>query len=148
MRTWANTPEMRDAFRDWYEKTPTKDQSLANCWQVAWNAAKTKPKPRKQRDLFGVSSLAFARNTDPDTSQDAAKSFDPTFLESEVLKAIQAFGVDGCITDQIVAVFSNRDSRTITPRFAPLMRKGWIEDTGERRRGLSGRPQRVMRAIR
>jgi hypothetical protein len=28
------------------------------------------------------------------------------------------------------------------------MRKGWIEDTGERRKGHSGRNQRVHRAIR
>mgnify|MGYP000163802950 CR=1 FL=1 len=148
MRTWANTPEMRDAFRDWYEKTPIKDQSLAHCWQAAWNAAKTKPKSRKQQDLFGVSSLAFARNTDPDTSQDAAKSFDPTFLESKVLSVIQQYGSLGCIKDDVMKHFRLEDVPTISPRFAPLMRKGWIEDTGERRRGLSGRPQRVMRAIR
>ena len=37
--------------------------------------------------------------------------------------------------------------QTITPRYAKLIEKGFIEDTGERRKGLSGRGQRVMRSI-
>lgn len=148
MRTWANTPAMRDAYREWYEGTGIKDQTLANCWQAAWNAALKKRVPSKQRDLFGVSSLAFARSTDPDTSHDAAKSFDPTALEAKVLEIIREYGTDGCIADQIIQRFPHEQSHTITPRFAPLMRKGWIEDTGDRREGHSGRLQRVVRAIR
>jgi hypothetical protein len=148
MRTWANTPAMRDAYREWYESTGIKDQTLANCWQAAWNAALKKRVPSKQQDLFGVSSLAFARSTDPDTSQDAAKSFDPNAMESKVLQVIQSYGQDGCIKDQILQHFPADAAPTVTPRIAPLMRKGWIEDTGERRKGHSGRNQRVHRAIR
>lgn len=148
MRTWANTPAMRDAYREWYQTTVSADMTLANCWQSAWNAALKKRPPNKQQDLFGVSSLAFARSTDPDTSQDAAKSFDPNALEARVLEVIQSYGQDGCIKDQILQHFPADAAPTITPRLAPLMRKGWIEDTGERRKGHSGRNQRVHRAIR
>lgn len=148
MRTWANTPEMRDAYREWYQTTVSIEMTLANCWQAAWNAALKKRQPNKQQDLFGVSSLAFARATDPDTSHDAAKSFDPNALEAKVLEVIQSYGQDGCIKDQILQHFPADAAPTITPRLAPLMRKGWIEDTGERRKGSSGRNQRVHRAIR
>lgn len=148
MRTWANTPEMRDAYREWYQTTVSIELTLANCWQAAWNAALKKRVPSKQQDLFGVSSLAFARSTDPDTSHDAAKSFDPTALEAKVLEVIQSYGQDGCIKDQILQHFPADAAPTITPRLAPLMRKGWIEDTGDRRKGNSGRNQRVHRAIR
>jgi len=148
MRTWANTPEMRDAYREWYQTTVSIEMTLANCWQAAWNAALKKRQPNKQQDLFGVSSLAFARATDPDTSQDAAKSFDPNAMESKVLEVIQSYGQDGCIKDQILQHFPADAAPTVTPRLAPLMRKGWIEDTGERRKGNSGRNQRVHRAIR
>jgi hypothetical protein len=148
MRTWANTPAMRDAYREWFQGTNVADQSLANCWQAAWNAALKKRQPTKQQDLFGVSSLAFARSTDPDTSQGAAKSFDPTELELQVLNIIKAYGQEGCIADQVLQHFPNERSQSVMPRFAPLMRKGWIEDTGIRRSGRSGRQQRVLRAIR
>ncbi len=148
MRTWANTPAMRDAYREWFQGTSITEQNLANCWQAAWNAALKKRQPSKQQDLFGVSSLAFARSTDPDTSQDAAKSFDPNALEARVLEVIQSYGQSGCIKDRILGHFAPDAAPTITPRLAPLMRKGWIEDTGERRKGHSGRNQRVHRAIR
>jgi hypothetical protein len=139
---------MRDAYREWYQTTVSIEMTLANCWQAAWNAALKKRQPNKQQDLFGVSSLAFARATDPDTSHDAAKSFDPNALEAKVLEVIQSYGQDGCIKDQILQHFPADAAPTITPRLAPLMRKGWIEDTGERRKGNSGRNQRVHRAIR
>ena len=38
-------------------------------------------------------------------------------------------------------------SHSITPRFAPLIRKGFIFDTGERRMASSGRSQRVVKAL-
>jgi hypothetical protein len=37
---------------------------------------------------------------------------------------------------------------SVTPRFAPLIRKGKVIDTGERRKGNSGRSQRVLKAVR
>jgi hypothetical protein len=35
--------------------------------------------------------------------------------------------------------------QTISPRYAKLIKKGFIEDTGEQRKGAAGRMQRVMR---
>jgi hypothetical protein len=43
--------------------------------------------------------------------------------------------------------FPNHGVQTISPRFAPLMRKGFIYDTGERRKASSGRSQRVMKVV-
>jgi hypothetical protein len=69
-------------------------------------------------------------------------------MESKVLEVIQSYGQNGCIKDQILKHFPADAAPTVTPRLAPLMRKGWIEDTGDRRKGNSGRNQRVHRAIR
>jgi len=43
--------------------------------------------------------------------------------------------------------FPNHGVQTISPRFAPLVRKGFIEDTGERRKASTGHSQRVMKVI-
>ena len=84
------------------------------------------------------------RKTDPDTSKKAAKTVTSN-METVVLEAIKAFP-DGCIADDVVSHTGMRWD-TVTPRFAPLLRKKLIEDTGERRKGASGRSQRVLRAI-
>jgi hypothetical protein len=52
---------------------------------------------------------------------------------------------DGCIADDVERELANLRSHSITPRFAPLMRKGFIFDTGERRMASSGRSQRVVK---
>jgi len=54
---------------------------------------------------------------------------------------------NGCISDELMVHFPNHGVQTISPRFAPLIRKGFIEDTGERRKSSSGRSQRVMKVI-
>lgn len=91
-------------------------------------------------------SDALARSTDPDTSHEAADSLDPTDLELIVLNAIRKYP-NGCIGEQIERDLSNIPYRTISPRFKPLTDKGYIIDTGERRKASSGRTQRVMLAI-
>jgi hypothetical protein len=88
----------------------------------------------------------FRRNTDPDTSHEAAKQVPATELEELVLGIIQKFP-DGCIADEVERELFNLRSNSITPRFAALIRKGYIVDTGERRRASSGRSQRVMKAV-
>ena len=52
---------------------------------------------------------------------------------------------DGCIADDVERELAHLRSHSITPRFAPLMRKGFIFDTGERRMASSGRSQRVVK---
>lgn len=86
------------------------------------------------------------RKTDPDTSHEAAKKLNLTQLEDTVLSAIQQFP-NGCISDDVLKTLPAWGVETITPRYAALLRKGHIIDTGERRKAKSGRNQRVMKAI-
>lgn len=88
----------------------------------------------------------MVRNTDPDTSHAAAESFTPAEMESLVLEAIAKFP-NGCIADDIEAMFPHIRSHSITPRFAPLLRNGCIVDTGERRMAKSKRGQRVVKFV-
>jgi hypothetical protein len=89
-----------------------------------------------------METVGLARNTDPDTSKAAAEGV-PN-LEGVVYEAIRTLG--RCIADDVVEHLGMRwDS--VTPRFSSLIRKGLVRDTGERRKGRSGRSQRVMEAI-
>ena len=85
----------------------------------------------------------MARNSDPSTSHEAAQAIDVTQLEALVLNVISMFP-NGCIADDVERSLPHIISHSITPRFAPLLRCGAIVDTGERRRGKSGRNQRVV----
>lgn len=86
------------------------------------------------------------RNSDPDTSHEAAEQIPATELEALVLDRIQMFP-EGCIADDILQRMPLIGYNTVTPRFSALLRKGYIIDTGERRVGKSGRRQRVMKAV-
>jgi hypothetical protein len=88
----------------------------------------------------------MARNTDPETSHDAAESIDTTALEQIVYEVIKQFP-NGCIGDDVVKMLPEFGIQTISPRYAPLIRKGWVVDTGEKRQARSGRSQRVMKVI-
>lgn len=96
--------------------------------------------------FFGSEPKMMVRTTDPDTSMDAAEQVDSTRLEQMVYEVI-AKHPNGCTSDEVMAHFPNHGVQTISPRYAPLIRKGFIEDTGERRKSASGRSQRVMKVI-
>lgn len=97
----------------------------------------------KSGDIFAdEGSPALARAADPVTSHEAAPTVDTTKLEGEVLGVIRSYRDAGCIADQIVQQM-NGEWRTITPRLAPLRRKGLIVVDGKRK-GLSGRNQQIM----
>jgi len=96
--------------------------------------------------FFGSEPKMMVRTTDPDTSMDAAEKVDSTKLEQMVYEAISKYP-NGCTSDELMVHFPNHGVQTISPRFAPLIRKGFIEDTGERRKSSSGRSQRVMKVI-
>ena len=89
----------------------------------------------------------LVRRSDPDTSIDAACSLEAGGLEEKVFEVINSFGQAGCISDDVMRCMIGFGVQTVTPRYAKLIEKGFIEDTGERRKGLSGRGQRVMRSI-
>ena len=90
----------------------------------------------------------LARRDSPDTSKQAAASVSLTRLESLVLEGISAYGERGCISDQIRADFPRLSYSSVTARFSSLLDKGLIVDTGERRKGVSTRMQRVLKASR
>jgi len=102
----------------------------------------------KTYDLFdfGTDPKELVRTTDPDTSHEAAATVDTTRLEALVYEAICRYK-DGCISDDVERDLAYLRSHSITPRFAPLIRKGFIFDTGERRMASSGRSQRVVKAL-
>lgn len=86
--------------------------------------------PPEQGDMF---EPAYARTTDPDTSKAAAASMGEdriTALQLKALNALAGLGGTG-INDEIVAN-SDEDWNTITPRMAPLERKGMVERMGKR----------------
>lgn len=79
---------------------------------------------------------ALFRNTDPDTSRDAAASVDCNQYEWLVLKVLY---LENGATIKAVTQSANRPEVSISPRFRPLAEKGLIYDTGERRTNPSGR---------
>jgi hypothetical protein len=97
-------------------------------------------------DFFPLNPFpGLARSTDPETSHEAAHSIDTNAMESVVYDVIRMFP-NGCIGDDVVRMLPQYGIQTISPRYAPLIRKGWVIDTGEKRQARSGRSQRVMKA--
>ena len=96
--------------------------------------------------FFGTEPFKMVRKDDPETSMDAAEKVDSTTLERQVYEVI-AKHPDGCIAEEVMSHFPNHGIQTISPRFAPLLRKGLIEDTGKRRKAFTGHSQRVLKAI-
>jgi hypothetical protein len=88
---------------------------------------------------------AHARSSDPDTSHAAAASLRPTDTEAAVLDAL-ARCPSGATASELVALMKGAWN-TITPRLAPLCRKGFVHDTGERRKGPTNRSQIVWAAL-
>jgi len=89
----------------------------------------------------------FARTTDPDTSHEATH-FNPTEVEQRILDAI-ADRVSGMTCHEVV-IETGLPIQTVSPRFKPLHKKGWLEyhptlDGKElqKRPGRSGRRQLV-----
>ena len=85
------------------------------------------------------------RRDSPETSVDAAYAVKATEMESIVLDTIGSLGRDGCIQDDVLRTLPMYAYSTVTARFKALHEKGFIEYTGEKRKGRSGRNQRVMR---
>ena len=109
------------------------------------NTKENRMKQQKQQSMFGTDPDKLARRDGPDTSKAAAMSVDTSRLEELVYRTILGYP-DGCISDQVRAAHPQLSYSSITARYKALMDKGLIYDTGERRRGASGKMQRVMRA--
>lgn len=94
---------------------------------------------------FGTAPEKLVRRDAPDTSHEAAHSVDTPKLEGMVYAEIFKYGNKGCISDDVRRSFPNLPYSSVTARYRALLDKGYIEDTGERRKGQSGTKQRVMR---
>jgi hypothetical protein len=94
--------------------------------------------------LFGTDPSWLVRKKDPATSHEAAQAVDTTKLEQMVYEAIKGFP-DGCISDEILAMYPNYPYSSITARYRALLDKGFIEVSGVKR-GKFGRNQRIMKA--
>jgi len=93
--------------------------------------------------FFGTAPFKLVRKEDPTTSHQAAQVVDTTKLESLVYEAIKSHP-DGCISDEILAMYPNYPYSSITARYKSLLDKGFIEVTGVKR-GKFGRNQRIMK---
>ena len=88
-----------------------------------------------QQKLFEKSpDPGRARRADPPTAKAAAKSVNSTELETIVLDMLRVPATTHEIADSTgIALVS------ISPRMAPLVKKGLVQDSGLRREGPSGR---------
>ena len=86
----------------------------------------------RQRTLQeALDEQALARRSDPQTSHEAARSVKVNVLESYVLHALK-MNPQG-LTASEIAEKTGHPLNTISPRTAPLQRKGFIKDSGTRR---------------
>ena len=95
--------------------------------------------------FFGTPAFKLVRKEDPVTSHEASQAVDSTKLEQLVYEAIKGFP-NGCISDDLLAMFPQYPYSSITARYRSLLDKGYIEIIGTRT-GKSGRNQRVMKAL-
>ena len=96
-------------------------------------------------DLFGTEPHKLHRTDSPDTSVEAAYAVNTTKLEEMVFNAIKASGEHGVTASVLLRMYADRPYSSITARFSALERKGLIYYQGDKRKGESGKNQRVMR---
>jgi predicted subunit of tRNA(5-methylaminomethyl-2-thiouridylate) methyltransferase len=94
--------------------------------------------------LFGTHWSQMVRKTDSETSREAAKKVNTNNLEEMVYEVIKSFP-DGCIQDDVISAIPNAHVQSISPRFAALVKKGYIVRTGEKRMGKLGSKQSVLK---
>jgi len=95
---------------------------------------------------FGTLPKFLVRKDALDTSKEAANQVNTKSLERIVLEVIKSYP-DGCISDEVLAQLPNLPYSSVTARYRALMLKKLVIDTGDRRNGKSGKPQRVMKAV-
>lgn len=103
---------------------------------------------KNDQQPLGTPAYMLVRASDPSTSKQAARDISEKTpaLEQLVLDTIRSFG-SGCISDEVRARLSDLPYSSVTARFSALLRKGRIVETGEKRRGASGKHQRVLMAV-
>ena len=96
--------------------------------------------------VFGTPEHKLYRPDDPETSKEAARSVDTSRLEQLVYETVKGYGAAGCISDDVRTAHPTLAYSSVTARFKALAEKGLIRYEG-RRKGASGRSQRVMVAV-
>lgn len=95
-------------------------------------------------DLFETPAYKLYRNTDPQTSKEAAESLGVSEMEAIVLQTIKEFGAAGAISDQVVNALPHYRYSTITARYKQLKEKGLVCVDDRKIKAESGRNQLVM----
>jgi len=99
------------------------------------------PKDKAQSEFLSLfPECGRARQNDPQTAKDAAKSVEASRLQRIFLETLRRYGPS---TAEEVSERTHILLNSISPRTAPLVKKGLIRDSGERRAGRSGRKQIV-----
>ena len=91
-----------------------------------------------------TSAFKLRRNNDPVTSHQSAFAVDTNKMESIVLQAIDSFGKDGCISDDVLKALPNYRYSSVTARYKTLKEKGLVIADGTTSKGESGRSQLKM----
>lgn len=100
-------------------------------------------------DLLWLSDpWAFARNSDPDTSHDAAREVNVPDREAEVMEALKRLGGSGSsedIADELNRMFPGRNEipSNVSPRIKPLVLKNLVEFCGRKKQSRQGRTNRI-----
>jgi hypothetical protein len=97
-----------------------------------------------QLSFFPEEDHGLARHTDPPTSHWAAEEVKTTRIEQVVAAAIRRSGSRGLIAAELPE-HTGMPLNTVTPRTRPLVAKGIIRDSGEKRPGPSGKNQIVWK---
>jgi len=88
---------------------------------------------------------SHARRTDPDTSHAAAQRVSTAASNcAALLRAFRA--APAGLTAEEAAAVAGIDPWAASKRVSDLVREELVSDTGQRRPGRSGRPQRVLKA--
>jgi hypothetical protein len=89
------------------------------------------------------------RNTDPDTSVQAARSLDPVVVGRQVARAVEAIAQRRCYgatTAELLAALGG-DRGNLARRITDARQMGLVVDSGRRRPGPSGRMGAVWVAV-
>ena len=95
-------------------------------------------------DLFDTPAYKLYRQTDPQTSREAAQSLEVSAMERTVAEAIKGFRAAGCISDQVLDALPQHRYSTVTARYKQLKEKGIIFVDDRKAKGVSGRGQLIM----
>jgi predicted transcriptional regulator len=95
-------------------------------------------------DLFDTPAYKLYRQTDPQTSREAAQSLEVSEMERAVAEAIKSFRAAGCISDQVLDALPQHRYSTVTARYKQLKEKGIICVDERKMKGASGRGQLMM----